>query len=426
MRLRLAAVLLLLLTAASSAQTQGRNPDVPGPIGPVAGLPAPVLLWPAGAPGAKGTSEEDQPAFYPFLPTNDTNTGAAVIVAPGGAFTHRAADYEGVTVARWLRAHGVAAFVLRYRIMPLYTRNDAVTDGLRAVQYLRAHAAEYKISPTRVGMMGFSAGSELAHLAVQRSVAGQPDDGDPVARQSSRLDFMVLAYGAVPAGGPGASVQPQASVTYPPTFLFCTAEDASHLTPMLSLYTALRQANVPTELHVFPVGEHGVGLAAGDRSLGEWPDLMLTWLRANTLLTDATRAAVRGRIRVDGAPLPHGSITFVPIDGQSPRGAPPVTAYVMNTDTPDAEYKLEAARGPVPGKYKVEVRQDAVVWVSNNRDPAKRLPAAEREAFIRRPGWGAPTIEDIRLFTRQKPGGSELIVDIAPGSNTLDVDVATR
>jgi len=128
--------------------------------------PAPVLLWPEGAPGATGDSEEDKPALSLYLPDKDKNTGCAVIVCPGGAFTHRAADYEGVLIAEWLRAHGIAALVLRYRLMPIYKRNDAVADGHRAVQFLRAHADEYKISPNRVGMIGFSAGSELACMAV--------------------------------------------------------------------------------------------------------------------------------------------------------------------------------------------------------------------------------------------------------------------
>src|SRR4051794_24990898 len=126
-----------------------------------ANLPAPVLLWENGAPGAKGNSDEDKPAIYPFLPTKERANGCGIIVAPGGAFTHRAMDQEGVTLGKWFAEHGIAAFVLRYRIQPLYGRPDCLLDAQRSVQFVKAHAAEYRISPERVGMIGFSAGADL-------------------------------------------------------------------------------------------------------------------------------------------------------------------------------------------------------------------------------------------------------------------------
>ena len=95
--------------------------------------PTPVLLWPDGAPGATGDSEEDKPAISVYLPDADKNTGCAVVVCPGGGFTHRVADYEGVVIAEWFKSRGIAAFILRYRIQPLYKRNDAVADAHRAM-----------------------------------------------------------------------------------------------------------------------------------------------------------------------------------------------------------------------------------------------------------------------------------------------------
>src|SRR3954471_3245373 len=124
-------------------------------------LADPILLWPGGAPGATGVSDEDKPAVIPFVPEAAKRNGAAVLVVPGGGFTIRAVDHEGVLVAQWLKEHGITAFLLRYRLRPLYTRNDWVADGQRAIQYIRGHAAEYHISADRVGAVGFSAGATL-------------------------------------------------------------------------------------------------------------------------------------------------------------------------------------------------------------------------------------------------------------------------
>src|SRR6187399_2225641 len=106
-------------------------------------LADPILLWPEGAPGATGISDEDKPAVIPFIPEKSKRNGAAVLVVPGGGFTIRAVDHEGVLVAQWFKEHGIAAFLLRYRLRPLYNRNDWVSDGQRAMQFIRAHANEY-------------------------------------------------------------------------------------------------------------------------------------------------------------------------------------------------------------------------------------------------------------------------------------------
>src|SRR3954453_19369026 len=124
-------------------------------------LAEPILLWPNGAPGATGASDEDKPAVIPFVPEAAKRNGAAVLVVPGGGFTIRAADHEGVLVAQWLREHGITAFLLRYRLRPLYNRNNWVRDGERGMQYIRSHATEYGLSADRVGAIGFSAGATL-------------------------------------------------------------------------------------------------------------------------------------------------------------------------------------------------------------------------------------------------------------------------
>src|SRR6188508_639708 len=145
---------------------------------PAQKLADPVLLWPNGAPGATGFSDEDKPAVIPFIPEPGKRNGAAILVVPGGGFTIRAVDHEGVLVAQWLKDHGITAFLLRYRLRPLYNRNDWVTDGQRAMQYIRAHAAEYNISTDRIGAVGFSAGAELIADMTVNAIAANSNATD--------------------------------------------------------------------------------------------------------------------------------------------------------------------------------------------------------------------------------------------------------
>jgi len=387
-----------------------------------ANLPAPVLLWENGAPGAKGDSDEDKPAIYPFLPTKESANGCGVIVAPGGAFTHRAMDQEGVAFGKWFAERGIAAFVLRYRIQPLYGRPDYLLDAQRSVQFVKAHAAEYGISPERVGMIGFSAGSDLTTLVAYQSLAANVDSADVVERQSSKIAFMILAYGgSLPRAGVNLS-------EVPPTFMFCTEEDRSHASGMISLYRSYFDAKIPAEIHIFPNGEHGAGLAEGDRQIGEWPNLMFRWLQAGNFLSAQPSAAVRGHVLLDGKPLAHGSITFNPIDDKPPGSHAPRTAFIMNTDTATADFKLAETVGPAVGKYKVEIGQDAAVWVSNNRDPTRGMSATDIAAYLRTPGWGVPTIDGtVRMFTKVHPDDQDNItVEIKPGSNAFNFEIFSR
>ncbi len=179
-----------------------------------------IELWPNGAPGATGTSDEDKPAIIPFIPNAAKATGAAILVCPGGAFTLRAVDHEGVLVAQWLKERGIAAFVLRYRIRPLYSREHWLRDAQRGMQFIRARAAEYRVDANRIGIIGFSAGAQLAADATFNPLAGDAAASDPLDRVSSRPDFLILSYGSMqlPAAAAGAKL--------PPAFMYCTAEDA--------------------------------------------------------------------------------------------------------------------------------------------------------------------------------------------------------
>ncbi|HKQ80015.1 MAG TPA: alpha/beta hydrolase [Blastocatellia bacterium] len=397
--------------------------------------PAPraIELWPKGAPAATGASDEDKPAIIPYLPASDKNTGAGVLICPGGAFTNRAVNHEGVLIAQWLKARGIAGFVLRYRIRPLYTQNDSTQDAQRGLRYLRARAAEFRLDPNRIGVIGFSAGAELATFAVFKPVPARPEAEDPIDRVSSQANFMILAYGSSPMP---ASLNAN-ETPIPPTFMFCTAEDMGHLRGMMELYANLVRAKVPVETHFFVNGEHGVGLAEGDPVLGEWPNLMFNWMRAGGVLTPEPRIAVEGIVKVDGEPLPHGYVIFTPLDIN---GAPPVTAYVFNTGQVLGRFVIRQNQGLTPGRYRVEVRQNATRWLSNSRNEViikmnqKLRAGAVTEAD--RQEWNdyarkrdlSPNIEAQRVYRRRRPGDkSDLVVEVKGGvENSLQIEVFSR
>ncbi len=244
--------------------------------GPVSGIPEPILLWPNGAPGAVADAngafgDEDKPALYIFPAAKGNNTGAAFLVLAGGGFTNRCMDNEGVQIAKFLNRNGMAGFVLRYRIGPNYQRTASQLDAHRAMRYIRAHAAEYGIVPDRLGVIGFSAGSELEGDAFFNNIAeADPTAADPLDRPSARANFAALIYGGR---------NPQKPADAPPTFMFNTIEDGGHLTPEIQVMNALRTAGVPVEAHFYQVGPHGTSMSPGDPQLGQWPELMVKWLK---------------------------------------------------------------------------------------------------------------------------------------------------
>ncbi len=277
-------VLLLLAGAAALAQT-----------------PETRLLWPSGAPGALGVEDADKPALTIYLPPAEKASGAAVVVCPGGGYTHLAMDHEGKQIAEWLNARGIAAFVLRYRLGPSYHHPIELGDAQRALRMVRALATEFHVAPDRIGVWGFSAGGHLAATLGTHFDAGDPQAVDPLDRASCRPDFMILAYPVISMsaqythGGSrlnllGDSPDPQLveslsnekQVTShtPPTFLFHT--DADPVVPVensVLFYLALRKAGVPAEMHIYERGNHGVGLAQKDPVLSTWPDRLADWLR---------------------------------------------------------------------------------------------------------------------------------------------------
>jgi len=273
---------------------QASVPAVPEP-------PAPILLWPAGAPGASGSADTDKPAIYVYLPSVPNPTKTGVLVAPGGGYQHLAMEKEGFAVARWLNQQGVAAFVLRYRLGPQYHHPIELGDAQRALRLVRAHATEYGIEKERLGMWGFSAGGHLTATAGTQFDAGHPDSADPVDHESSRPEFLVLAYPVITLMDPSAhtgsrkyllgdspdpalvksmSAETRVTADTPPTFLFSTTDDKT--VPIANsemFYDALVKAGVPVEMHIFQHGAHGAGLAQANPDLSIWPTLLIQWMR---------------------------------------------------------------------------------------------------------------------------------------------------
>jgi acetyl esterase/lipase len=256
------------------------------------------LLWPQGAPGALGTADVDKPKILIYLPKeNPTHMG--VIVAPGGGYQHLSAQHEGADIAHWLNDHGIAAFVLQYRLGPQYHHPIELGDAQRALRLVRSRADEFGI--TKLGMWGFSAGGHLTATAGTHFDAGNPTATDPIDRQTSRPDFLVLAYAVVTLTPPydhGGSLkallgdnpdpalvdllsdEKQVTAQTPPTFIYATTDD--HSVPVMNsimFYEALIKAGVPAEMHIFQHGAHGSGLGQGSPSLAQWPGLLWTWLQ---------------------------------------------------------------------------------------------------------------------------------------------------
>lgn len=258
----------------------------------------PIRLWADKVPGAVGTEPQDIPTLTPYFPKENT-TGAAVVVCPGGGYTHLA-DHEGEPVAQWLNTLGITAFVLKYRLGPRYHHPAPLQDAARAIRLVRSRAAEWKLDVNRIGILGFSAGGHVASTAGTHYDAGNPNDADPIQRVSSKPNLMILIYPVITMGplthngsktnliGEKAtpemvkllSNEEQVNKDTPPTFLVHTANDS--VVPVenaLNFAAALRRAGVPFELHVYERGRHGFGLGGNDPILSTWPARCADWLR---------------------------------------------------------------------------------------------------------------------------------------------------
>src|SRR5258708_3487452 len=267
----------------------------------VARAEAAIPLWAVGAPGALGTTAADQPVVTPYLPAEGRANGTAVVIFPGGGYANLSMQKEGSDVAEWLVGSGITAFVVRYRLGSAYHHPVMLGDAQRAIRTVRSRAAEWRVDPHRIGVMGFSAGGHLASTAGTHFDAGAASNSDSVERASPRPDFMVLIYPVITMRDPFAhrgsrtrllgespdsalgrslSHETPGSDDTPPTLLVHTTDDQTvPVENSLMFYRALRAAGVPAEMHIFEHGVHGFGLAPASPELAAWTTLCQSWMR---------------------------------------------------------------------------------------------------------------------------------------------------
>jgi endo-1,4-beta-xylanase len=254
-------------------------------------IPAAIFLWPNGAPGSESRAKEPEkmegdncvnvhnPTITPYVPDKSKATGTAVIICPGGGHSKLCLGHEGFALAEWFRDRGIAAFVLKYRLTrepgSTYTLEDhAMADTRRAIRLIRSRAAEWNLQPDRIGILGFSAGGELAAYSAMKSDPGQKDAADPIDRQSSRPDFQALIY-------PGKSGTMTAESGMPPVFIAAGYNDRPDISEgMASLYLKYKAAKVPAELHLYSWAGHGFGYRpnAKPSAATRWQERFLEWL----------------------------------------------------------------------------------------------------------------------------------------------------
>ena len=249
-----------------------------------------VNIWPGAAPGSENWTQKERsaentpigtvvfnvvtPTLTAYLPERTRATGTGVIIAPGGAFVALAIDLEGNNVARWLQEKGIAAFVLKYRIMerrqegiPSGMNMDeagkyGIADGIQALKVVRQHAAEWGLSPDRIGFMGFSAGAMVTSgCLLQKDAAARPN-------------FAAMIY-----GGP-FGVIPAIPAKLPPMFLTWAQDDTLALGPVVKFYDALTSAGHKPEVHIFSAGGHGFGMRKQNTSSDHWIETFYYWLAA--------------------------------------------------------------------------------------------------------------------------------------------------
>lgn len=269
-----------------------------------------MKLWEQDIPGYESVEEKFTPYMTPYLLQNDTPHGA-VLVLPGGGYERRA-DHEGDPIAMWLNSIGLSAFVLHYRVAP-YRHPYPLGDAKRAVRLVRHHAKEWNIDPDRIGILGFSAGGHLAASASTHFDEGNPEALDAVDRQSSRPNASILCYPVISfkdyyhegsmsrllGENPPEELRNALSLEFavkpetPPSFLWHTADDGAVPVENSLMYAkALSKQRIPFELHVFPEGRHGLGLAEEDASVSQWTGLCAGWLQKIGFLS---QAVVQGR-----------------------------------------------------------------------------------------------------------------------------------
>ncbi len=289
---------LLLMIAASGFCAKGENPVIP--------------LWPNGAPNARTdlgpeintTKPSDgrpagrevtritnvvSPTLTVYRAPQEKNSGAAIIVFPGGGYRILAIDLEGTEVCEWLNSIGITALLVKYRVpeSPGVPRYQApLQDAQRALGIVRSHAKEWNVDPQRIGILGFSAGGHLSATLLQNGQRTYPrvDAADDI---SCRPDFAILIYPAylsIQDKGEQISPEVQPQPGTPPLFIVQAEDDHTFIQGTLLYYRALVTAKIPAELHIYETGGHGYGLRPTSAPVTHWPQLAEAWLRLHHFL----------------------------------------------------------------------------------------------------------------------------------------------
>jgi acetyl esterase/lipase len=265
-----------------------------------------ISVWPKAAPGAPESSAPEvdtttakdraiagkpivrlgnvsKPTITLFTP-KENNTGAAVVVFPGGAYRILAIDLEGTEVCEWLNSIGVTCVLLKYRVPdsgPLPKSQAALQDAQRTLGIVRAHAAEWRIDPNRIGVLGFSAGAHLAAALSTHFEQRSYDSVDAADRLSCRPDFAVIVYPgylAIAEQNFAANSDINPTEKTPVTFIVQAEDDPVHVENATSYFLQLKNARVPAELHIYAEGGHGYGLRKTEQPVTGWPKLVEVWL----------------------------------------------------------------------------------------------------------------------------------------------------
>jgi acetyl esterase/lipase len=268
--------------------------------------PVPMNLWPNGAPGATAnpkpeadttTAKDNLIAGKPLIrlgnvsnPTltvyspSAKNTGAAVVVFPGGGYSILALDLEGTEVCDWLTSAGVSCILVKYRVPnsgPYPKSAAALQDAQRALGMVRSHAADWHIDSNRIGVLGFSAGAHLSAALSTHFDKRLYDTVDTADSVSCRPDFAVIVYPGY-LDSPNYAVTPTAQT--PPSFIVQAEDDPVHVENATAYFLALKQAKVPAELHIYAKGGHGYGLRRTELPVTTWPQSVETWLHTIQVL----------------------------------------------------------------------------------------------------------------------------------------------
>ena len=275
-----------------------------------------LKVWPNGAPDSNGMTlpEEtfegrrvrnvSEAEIFVYLPKIGINTGAAVIICPGGGYGMEAMDHEGYDMAEWLVQQGVAGIVLKYRL-PYGHDQIPLEDTQRALRIVRQKAVEWGINPIKIGIAGSSAGGHLASTAGTRFDLGNSESVDPIEKYSCRPDFMLLLYPVITFNeefghmgsrtnliGSGNkwelvakySNELNVSAQTPPTFLILSDDDSAVPTRnSIEFYMALKKFRIPAEMHIFRDGGHGFGMTKKNLPVDQWPNLFVQWMKAQRI-----------------------------------------------------------------------------------------------------------------------------------------------